>query len=75
MNRTTLPPAVPIAVQLGRWVENNLTAFATQAMREISRPENADQQGEILTAGISILKARQDVRAGLRTIQRGLHGR
>jgi hypothetical protein len=73
MNRTTLPPAVPIAVQLGRWVENNLTAFATQAM--ISRPENADQQGEILTAGISILKARQDVRAGLRTIQRGLHGR
>jgi hypothetical protein len=55
--------APPIDLQLGRWAESNLTHFIAQARHELDR--GAGDPGMILSIGIALYRARQDVRDGL----------
>jgi hypothetical protein len=60
--RNRIPTAT--AVQLGRWAEANLTSFIQQARHELNHGEG--DPGMILSMGIALCRARQDVREGLR---------
>lgn len=61
--------STPTAVHIGRMVDANLSNWATGAMIELAR---ADQAGidtcPLLSIGLSILRARREVRAGIREI-------
>jgi hypothetical protein len=59
------------AVRIGRLVENNLTNWATAAMRELALADHAgDDTAPLLTMGLAVLRARQDVRDGIRDVER-----
>jgi hypothetical protein len=60
--------ATPIATNLGKWAESNLTSFIRQARHELDR--GAGDPGSILAMGVSLCRARQDVRDGLRAAER-----
>lgn len=55
--------------QFAKWVESNLTNFAEHARREMEPGDSARNDG-LLIAGIAFLRAREQVRQGLREIER-----
>jgi hypothetical protein len=67
MDSTRQHLAPPIELQLGKWAERNLTSFIGQARHELDR--GTGDPGMILAMGISLCKARQDVRDGLRAAE------
>lgn len=71
MNRTKFLPSPAItAANIGRLVEKNLTNFATATMAELSQADRAGgDTAPLLSMGLAVLRARQDVRDGIRRVE------
>ncbi len=69
MNRNRINAPRPTAASIGRMVEDNLTNFIYAAMREIRRPENSDQQSELLEVGLAAIHARMKIRDGIKAAE------